>query len=148
MNDAYERLQVQQVIDNKKQTVRLIKWSIPAILLIIGIAVTCMIGCPQYKVYKQRKEGEAKLAEAEFSKQVAVTEAMAKLDAAPKLAAADTLRAHGIARSQEIIGSKLTPAYIQWFFIDNLEKNQNAVFYIPTEASIPIMEAGRLNHTK
>ena len=67
---------------------------------------------------------------------------------ASKLAGADTTRAHGIARSQEIIGAKLTPEYLEWFFIDNMEKNQNATFYIPTEAGIPILEAGRSSRTK
>lgn len=113
------------------------------LFLLLGSVVLAMWGCPQYNVYNQRKEGEAALAHATSSKEVAVAEARAKLESASLLAAADTIRAHGIARSQEIIGSKLTPQYIQWFFIDNLEKNQNAVFYIPTEASIPIMEAGR-----
>lgn len=121
----------------------IIKYSVIGLGILLPLLILGMWGCPLYKVYQQTKSGEAKLREAEFSRQIAIQEANAKWQSAQKLAAVDTIRAHGIARSQEIIGSKLTPQYLQWFFIENLEKNQNAVYYIPTEAGLPILEAGR-----
>lgn len=117
-----------------------------AILLLLGFVVLAMWGCPRYSVYQQRKAGEAMLAHAQSSKEVAVTDAKAKMEAAAMLSRADTIRAHGVARSNEIIGASLknNEAYLHWLWIDNIEKNPQATIYIPTEANLPIFEAGRL----
>lgn len=129
-----------------KQQKAIVKWSTIVILLLIGIIILSMVGCPTYNVYKQRKEGEAQLAHAQSSKEVAVAEAKAKMESASLLAQADTIRAHGVAKSNAIIGESLrnNEAYLHWLWIDNIEKNPNAVIYIPTEANLPIMEAMRL----
>lgn len=107
-------------------------------------------GCPAYKVYERTKEGEAELKQAESNRQIKILEAEATKKSAGDLAAADTIRAHGVARSNEIIGSSLrdNEAYLHWLWIDNLEKNQQAVIYVPTEANLPIMEAGRMARKK
>jgi predicted aminopeptidase len=114
------------------------------ISVIIGLFLVVLVlwGCPQYNVYKQRKEGEAQLAHATYSREVAVAEAKAKMEGATLLAQADTIRAHGIARSNQIIGQSLSEAYLHYFWIDNLDKS-NQVIYVPTESNLPIMEAGR-----
>jgi len=115
------------------------------LIAISALVIGGMYGCPKYKVYSSRLEGEALLAHAQASKEVSVAEAKAKMESALMLAAADTVRAHGVARSNEIIGQSLNnnEAYLKWLWIDNIEKNPNAVIYIPTEANIPLMEAGR-----
>lgn len=113
---------------------------------LMSLVVLGMWGCPRYNVYSQQKEGEALLAHAQSSREVAVAEAKAKMESASLLAQADTIRAHGVARSNIIIGQSLTGAYLHWFWIDNIEKNPNAVIYIPTEANMPIMEAGRFKN--
>lgn len=115
------------------------------ILLLTGFVVLGMWGCPKYNVYQQRKQGEAMLAHAQSSREVAVAEAKAKMESAYLLAQADTIRAHGIARSNQIIGASLTDAYLHWFWIDNIDKSNN-VIYVPTETNLPIMEATRLNN--
>ncbi len=109
-----------------------------------------MYGCPQYRVYSARKDGEAILAHAQSSREVAVAEAKAKMESASLLAQADTIRAHGVARSNQIIGVSLknNEAYLHWLWIDNLDKNPNAVIYIPTEANLPILEANRIKSSK
>lgn len=112
------------------------------IILLLSIVVLCLWGCPKYKVYNQQKEGEALLAHAQSSREVAVAEAKAKMESASLLAQADTIRAHGIARANQIIGASLTEAYLHWFWIDNIDKSNN-VIYVATEANMPIMEAGR-----
>ncbi len=112
------------------------------LFFIIGLIVLGMWGCPKYNVYQQRKQGEAMLAHAQSSREVAVAEAKAKMESASLLAQADTIRAHGIARSNQIIGQSLTDAYLHWFWIDNIDKSNN-VIYVPTEANLPILEAGR-----
>lgn len=118
-----------------------------SVLLFIGLVVLGLWGCPKYTVYKQQKEGEALLAHAQSSREVAVAEAKAKMEAATLLAQADTIRAHGIATSNKIIGQSLTEAYLHWFWIDNIDKSSN-VIYVPTETNLPIMEAGRFFNKK
>ena len=106
-----------------------------------------MYGCPQYGVYQQQKEGEAALAHAVASKEIAVCEAKAKMESADMLAQADVKRAAGAAQANKIIGDSLkdNEAYLRYLWIQNLENsNQHQVIYIPTEAGLPILEAGRL----
>lgn len=109
-------------------------------IVLIGFVTLCMWGCPQYSVYSATKEGEAVLAHAQSSREIAVAEAKAKLESASLLAQADTIRAHGVARSNRIIGKSLQDnnEYLQWLWIDNIEHSPNAVYYIPTENKVPI----------
>jgi regulator of protease activity HflC (stomatin/prohibitin superfamily) len=114
-------------------------------LLFILIAFS-MWGCPQYNVYTQRLDGEAELAKAEYSRQVAVREAQAKKDSASLLADAEVARAHGVAQANEIIGKSLqnNEAYLKYLWITDVTGNKTpTVIYVPTEANIPILEAGR-----
>jgi predicted aminopeptidase len=122
------------------------KWSTLGIISSFLICCALLFGCPQYKVYEQRKSGEAKLREAESSRQIVIQEARAKLESAKMLADADTIRAIGVARANVIIGASLknNEAYLHWLWIDNIEKNPQATIYIPTEANLPIFEATRL----
>lgn len=102
--------------------------------------------CPQYNVYSARKEGEAVLAHAQSSREVAVAEAKAKMESAALLAQADTIRAHGIATSNRIIGLSLqdNPAYLQWLWIDQLKDTKDQVIYVPSSTmGLPILEANR-----
>lgn len=112
------------------------------LIVIVIMTILCMVGCPTYNVYQQKMEGQAILAHAQSSREVAVAEARAKMESSALLAQADTIRAHRVARSNIIIGASLTDAYLHWYWIDNIEKNPQAVIYVPTEANIPIMEAG------
>ncbi|MES2395646.1 MAG: hypothetical protein V4549_06570 [Bacteroidota bacterium] len=116
------------------------------IWMLLVVVVLGMAGCPQYGVYSARKDGEAVLAHAQSSREVAVAEAKAKMESASLLAQADTIRAHGVASSNRIIGASLknNPEYLQWLWIDQIEKAN--VIYVPTEANLPIMEATRLNN--
>lgn len=121
------------------------------IMFIIGLIVLGMWGCPQYNVYSQRKEGEANLAHAQSSKEVAVAEAKAKMESAAYNAQADTIRAHGIARSNQIIGNSLknNQEYLQWLWIDELKTTQNQVIYIPAgQMGMPVLEAKRLSKSQ
>jgi predicted aminopeptidase len=126
-----------------------IGWVVSGIIvLLLGVCV-CMVGCPTYNVYVQKKEGEAVLAHAQSSREVAVAEAKAKMESSALLAEADTIRAHGVARSNEIIGKSLenNQSYLYWLWIDQIEKNPNAVIYVPTEANMPLLEAGKRSIT-
>lgn len=106
-----------------------------------------MYGCPQYNVYSQRMEGEAMLAHAQASKEVAVAEAKAKMESADLLAQAEIKRAGGVAKANEIIGQSLkgNEAYLRYLWITDVAGagQQKTVVYIPTEANMPILEASR-----
>jgi regulator of protease activity HflC (stomatin/prohibitin superfamily) len=118
-----------------------------AIVLLLILIVVGMIGCPRYNVYEQRMEGQAVLAHAQSSREVAVAEAKAKMESADLLAKAEVIRAGGVAQANKIIGESLkgNEAYLRYLWIQNLENSKdNQVIYVPTEAGLPILEAGRL----
>lgn len=119
------------------------------VILLVGLG---MYGCPQYNIYAQRSEGAAQLAHSQSSKEVAVSEARAKMEAAELLAQADIKRAEGVAKANQIIGESLkeNPEYLRWLWItETAGKDINkTVIYVPTEANIPILEANRLGTTQ
>lgn len=113
------------------------------IIAIVIITISWMYLGPQYNVYTQRKKGEAELAHAQAQREVVVAEAKAKYEAAAYLAQADTVRAHGVARANQIIGNSLrnNREYLQYLWIEQLDKANT--IYVPTETNLPILEAGR-----
>lgn len=94
--------------------------------------------------------GQAELAHAESSKQVAVQTAKAKWESADFEAKAEVRRAEGVALANKIIGDSLknNEAYLRYLYVNNLEHTQNQVIYVPTEAGLPILEAGRRPESK
>jgi predicted aminopeptidase len=115
-------------------------------LLVILVAAGGLYGCPRYSVYQQRLTGEAELARASYNRQVAVQEAEAKKAAASDLADAEVIRAQGVAKANAIIGDSLrnNEAYLRYLWITDISGNKApAVIYVPTEAGIPILEAGK-----
>ncbi len=98
-----------------------------------------------YSVWSQSKAGEAELKKAEWTRQIAIKEAAAKKDSAVMLAEAEIERAKGISKANEIIGQSLrnNDAYLRYLWIDNIHNTSNQIIYIPTEASLPILEAKR-----
>jgi regulator of protease activity HflC (stomatin/prohibitin superfamily) len=109
----------------------------------------CMYAYPQYQVYSQRMEGEAVLARAESNRQIKVREAQASFDASDLTAKAEIRRAEGVAQANKIIAEGLggPEGYLRWRYIEMLEntgqKNGRDVIYIPTEAGLPVLEAGK-----
>lgn len=91
--------------------------------------------------------GKAQLLQAESSKKIAIEDARAKLESAKLLSDAEIERARGVAEANAIIGDSLkgNEAYLRYLYLNNLaeaEKN-NTVIYVPTEAGLPILEAGK-----
>lgn len=68
------------------------------------------------------------------------------MESAALLSSADTIRAHGVARSNEIIGRSLkdNPEYLKWLWISEMKETNNQIIYVPTETNLPILEANRL----
>ena len=131
-----------------------INWTGVAIILGVILLTIILItgwsywGYPQYHVWEQGMIVKARLAEADSSKQIAIAEAHAKMEASKMYAQAEIERAKGVAEANKIIGESLkgNEAYLNYLFINGLnEKDGHEVIYIPTEAGMPILEAGRLH---
>ena len=108
-----------------------------------GAIILFVTGGPLYNVWKQGLDGKAELQKAEYTRQVAVLEAQAKMDAASKLAEADIERAKGVAEANKIIGNSLkdNPRYLQYLYITGLQEGSekgNRTIYVPTEGGMPI----------
>jgi len=122
---------------------------------------------PKYKVYKQELNGQAALKEAEWSKQILIEEAKAREQASLMQAkakvtlaqaegeaqivrakaegAADIERAKAAAEANRIIGESLkdNEEYLRYIWIKGLQDSSGERIYIPTEAGLPILEAGK-----
>lgn len=128
-------------------------WGSAAGTFVLGLVVSLVLfglwGCPRYQVWEQGLAGEAELNRASYSRKIAVTEAEAKKESAVMLADAEVSRADGVARANKIIGESLkeNEAYLRYLWITGLEHGQEHVIYVPTEANLPILEAGRLGRS-
>lgn len=108
-----------------------------SVLAAVVVAVA-MWGLPKYKVYKQDLRGQAALAEARQDRQILVEQANAEVEAARARAEAigivgEAAKAYPEYRQQEFIG-----AFAEALKRGDVEK----IIYVPTEANIPITEAG------
>lgn len=114
--------------------------------LLFGLIALGMWGCPQYNVWQQDLEGQAELARAKQNRQILIEEAMANQVADSINAEAEVLRAKGLARAIREEKGELNDMYLRYLWIKNLEELEDAgaqIIYVPTEANLPIMEAGR-----
>jgi regulator of protease activity HflC (stomatin/prohibitin superfamily) len=118
-------------------------------LSILAVFITggLLAGCPIYNVYVKTKSGEAQLKEATWNRQIKVEEAKAEKESAVLKAEAEVERAKGVARANEIIGGSLkgNSEYLRYLWINGLQTNNMQVVYVPTEAGLPILEAGKRN---
>ena len=114
---------------------------IAAVLLIVAVIAGLMWGLPQYNVWQQEQSGRAQLAEAEYSRQILIREAEANLEAEILNAQAEVARAEGAAEAMYAVQDALSDEYIRYLWVRMMAGNEN-VIYIPTEGSLPILEAG------
>ncbi len=78
-------------------------------------------------------------------------EAMQKefeLKKAEKDAEIAVARAKGVAESNKIIAGSISDNYLRYLWIEGLQSNEKQIVYIPTEANLPIMEAGRFKQAE
>lgn len=117
-------------------------YTISAIVIGSALALGLLLfGLPQYGVWQQSLSGKAELQKAEYTRQVAVLEAQAKMDSASKLADAEVIRAQGVAKANQIIGDSLrdNPAYLQYLWItQGEEKTERTVYMVPSNGGAPI----------
>ncbi|BCT88210.1 hypothetical protein KTG68_04095 [Acinetobacter variabilis] len=109
------------------------------LFFLLIVILLLLFGWPHYKVWKQGMDGQAALAEAEQSKMIQVQVAKAELESAK-------LRAEAI----KLVGqaAKDYPEYRKQEFIGAFgealrEGRIQQIIYVPTEANIPIVEAGK-----
>jgi hypothetical protein len=114
-------------------------------IAIIAVLVVLFFGWPIYSVWQQRLAGEAELARAEQNRQIRINEAMAEQEAAKFEAQAEITRAEGVAASNKIVADGLggPEGYLRYLYIRTVGAQGNQIIYLPTEAGIPVLEAGR-----
>jgi regulator of protease activity HflC (stomatin/prohibitin superfamily) len=135
-------------------------------LVVLGIGIAVFVGIiggtvylwQDLKVYSREMSGKATLREAEWSRQVAIEEARAANESATlqaearikqetAIAQAEIIRAEGVAESNRIIGEGLkeNEQYLRYLWIDKVAGSSNQIIYVPTEAGLPLTEAGKRN---
>ena len=131
------------------------------------IAITCVLGFvlltvvwmglhPIYRVWSAQKHGEAEFAQAEQNRNIVILEAQASNEAATSQAearikiataqaTAEIERAKGVAEANKIIGDSLkgNEDYLRYLYITGIAEHGGQIIYIPTEAGLPILEAGK-----
>jgi regulator of protease activity HflC (stomatin/prohibitin superfamily) len=125
-------------------------WSLTlGILFLLIVVVGGGLGsCAAYnsmRVWNAQSAGEAELAQARQNRQIATLEAEAKLESAKLLAQAEVERAKGVAEANRIVANGLggPEGYLRYLYIENLSQSQGKIIYVPTEAGLPILEAGK-----
>ena len=66
-----------------------------------------------------------------------------ELTKAKKDAEIEVARAEGVAKSNTIIAGSISENYLRYRWVEGLRTSEMQVVYVPTEANIPILEAGR-----
>lgn len=127
-----------------------------------------MLLWPKYRVYSQTLAGQAKLEEAKWSTKIVIEEAraqeqasllqaqarvtlakaqgQAELEQAKAKGMAEVERAKATADANQIIGASLkgNEEYLRYLWILGIKDGTGERIYIPTEAGLPILEAGQL----
>lgn len=123
--------------------------TIGSIVLIAIVGLIALVGLPTYNVYAKQMQGKAAYEEAVQNRRIRVLEAQAALDSAQLTAQAEVARARGANEANRIMAEALggPENYLRWSYIHMLEetagKPGREIIYIPTEAGMPILEAGR-----
>ncbi|MEG2312269.1 hypothetical protein [Brevundimonas sp.] len=121
-------------------------WTIVAAVAVLAIV---LVGLPTYNVYSKQMQGRAAYEEAVQNRRIRVLEAQAALDSAKLTALAEIERAKGANEANRIMAEALGGAenYLRWSYINMLQetagKEGRQTIYIPTEAGMPILEAGK-----
>ena len=97
---------------------------------------------PRYAVWRNEMQGKAEYARAEQNRRIMIEEAKANLEAEKLNAQAEVERAKGAAEAIRIENGQITTTYSQYLWVrQQAGNNVQKTVYIPTEASMPILEA-------
>ena len=126
----------------EKETKTVTIAAVASTIFVIAFIAALMLIVPRYKVWKMEMKGKAEFAEAEQNRRIKIEEAKANLEAEKLNAQAEVERAKGAAEAIKIENGQLTTTYIQYLWVRQQSNNQiEKIVYIPTEASMPILEA-------
>lgn len=120
-----------------------------AIVGVLIVVVGILVGLPTYNVYRKQMAGKAAYEQAVQDRRIRVLEAQAALDSARLTAQAEVERARGTNEANRIMAQSLggPENYLRWAYIDMLketaDQQDRQIIYIPTEAGMPILEAGQ-----
>lgn len=117
-----------------------------SLVLLLGIIAGGMYGCARYDVWQQTLKGEGEMKRAESNRRIKVYEAQALLDSAKLQAQAEVERAKGVAEANRIVAEGLRghDEYLRYLWIDKVAGSASReIVYVPTEANLPILEAGK-----
>lgn len=106
-----------------------------------------LVGYPKWRVWASHQAGLADLQRAKNEQQIQVAEAQGRLDAAQINKKAAVVEAEAVALQIAAIGKELNQhdLYLKWQWIKMMEEHSDeSIIYVPTEASLPILEATRL----
>lgn len=122
------------------------------ILSLLAVSCVGLSGCGALNNWSRAQhikdltaEGQAELAQADGNRQIKVQEAKAAYESADYTAKAEVRKAEGVAAANKIMSESLggPEGYLRWKYIEMLETTKNSqVIYVPTEAGLPILEAG------
>ena len=124
-------------------------FTIGSVIALVVIGAIVLIGLPTYNVYSKQMQGKAAYEQAVQDRRIRVLEAQAALDSAQLTAQAEVARARGTNEANRIMSESLggPDNYLRWSYIHMLEETagqgDRQVIYLPTEAGMPILEAGR-----
>lgn len=124
-------------------------FSIMVVVAVVLVGAAFLIGMPTYNVYAKTMAGKAAYEEAVQNRRIRVLEAQALLDAAELTAQAEVARAKGTNEANRIMAESLggPENYLRWAYINMLQETAGSgdrqIIYLPTEAGMPILEAGR-----
>lgn len=118
---------------------------IGGLVAVVVFIVALAFAIPWYHVWSQEMEGKAEFAKAEQNRKIKIEEARANLEAEKLNAQAEVERAKGAAEAIKIENGSITPTYIQYLWVrQQSDLSNKTVIYVPTEANLPLLEAGRL----
>lgn len=111
------------------------------------VLIWSLVGYPMWRVWSAHQAGLADLQRAKNEQQIQVSQARGRLDAAELNKQAAVIEAQAVALQIKEIGEQLTKhdLYLRWQWIKMMEEmgTDNQVIYVPTEANLPVLEAGR-----
>jgi hypothetical protein len=118
------------------------------VAIVLAIVAVLMIVVPIYNVWASEKSGQADLAKARYEQQIQIAQANGRLQAAEMNKQAAIIEAEAVAAQIATIGTGLQQhdLYLRWQWIKMMEDSGafRETIYVPTEANLPILEAGRI----
>lgn len=138
--DFEQKCKLEERVATRRNSV-ICAWVLSGIVLLVAGLLYLI---PVYRVWESELKGKAEYARAEQNRRIKIEEAKANLEAEKLNAQAEIERAKGAAEAIKIENGSITPTYIQYLWVrqQNASSN-NRLIYIPTEAGLPILEAGR-----